>query len=54
MTTNGYRMARDVKEWKDAGLNAINVSVDSSDPRQFAAITGQDKFFQVMKGIDAA
>lgn len=54
VTTNGYRMERDVAAWKDAGLDAINVSIDSLDPRQFAAITGQDKFFQVMSGIDAA
>ncbi|MBO0236909.1 radical SAM protein, partial [Vibrio parahaemolyticus] len=54
VTTNGYRMARDVQKWKEAGLGAINVSVDSLDPRQFAAITGQDKFYQVMQGIDAA
>ncbi|SPX56573.1 molybdenum cofactor biosynthesis protein A [Klebsiella pneumoniae] len=37
-----------------AGLTAINVSVDSLDARQFHAITGQDKFHQVMDGIDAA
>ncbi|AYA39722.1 GTP 3',8-cyclase MoaA [Xenorhabdus nematophila] len=54
VTTNGYRMERDVTQWKAAGLTAINVSVDSLDPRQFYAITGQDKFFQVMRGIDAA
>ncbi|MBD2812102.1 GTP 3',8-cyclase MoaA [Xenorhabdus sp. Vera] len=54
VTTNGYRMERDVSKWKEAGLTAINVSVDSLDPRQFHAITGQDKFFQVMRGIDAA
>ncbi len=54
MTTNGYRMARDVGAWRDAGLTAINVSVDSLDARQFHAITGQDKFHQVMDGIDAA
>lgn len=53
-TTNGYRMARDVAAWRDAGLTAINVSVDSLDARQFHAITGQDKFRQVMEGIDAA
>lgn len=39
---------------ENAGLTNINVSVDSLDPRQFLAITGQDKFFQVMAGIDAA
>ncbi|QCR36696.1 GTP 3',8-cyclase MoaA [Nissabacter sp. SGAir0207] len=54
VTTNGYRMARDVAAWRDAGLTAINVSVDSLDARQFHAITGQDKFRQVMAGIDAA
>lgn len=54
VTTNGYRLARDVAAWRDAGLTALNVSVDSLDPRQFYAITGQDKFRQVMDGIDAA
>ncbi|TCV09268.1 cyclic pyranopterin monophosphate synthase subunit MoaA [Samsonia erythrinae] len=54
VTTNGYRLARDVAHWRDAGLTALNVSVDSLDARQFHAITGQDKFRQVMAGIDAA
>jgi len=54
VTTNGYRLARDVAQWRDAGLTALNVSVDSLDARQFYAITGQDKFRQVMDGIDAA
>lgn len=54
VTTNGYRLARDVNRWRDAGLTALNVSVDSLDARQFHTITGQDKFQQVMKGIDAA
>lgn len=54
ITTNGYRLARDVARWREAGLTAINVSVDSLDARQFYAITGQDKFQEVMNGIDAA
>ncbi|PKH20973.1 GTP 3',8-cyclase MoaA [Enterobacterales bacterium CwR94] len=54
VTTNGYRLARDVAQWRAAGLDAINVSVDALDARQFHAITGQDKFHQVMAGIDAA
>ncbi|WP_127957845.1 GTP 3',8-cyclase MoaA [Serratia microhaemolytica] len=54
VTTNGYRLARDVANWQAAGLTDINVSVDSLDARQFHAITGQDKFRQVMAGIDAA
>ncbi|CAH0533316.1 GTP 3',8-cyclase [Vibrio stylophorae] len=54
MTTNGYRMARDVATWREAGLTRINVSVDSLDPRQFAQITGENRFAQVMAGIDQA
>lgn len=53
VTTNGYRMARDIQRWKDAGLTSVNVSIDSLDARQFHTITGQDKFHQVMAGIDA-
>ncbi|CAI2027595.1 GTP 3',8-cyclase MoaA [Serratia ficaria] len=54
MTTNGYRLARDVARWREAGLTSLNVSIDSLDANQFHAITGQDKFHQVMAGIDAA
>ena len=32
MTTNGYRMKKQIHSWKDAGLTHINVSVDSLDP----------------------
>ncbi|MFC3023348.1 GTP 3',8-cyclase MoaA [Vibrio zhugei] len=53
-TTNGYRMADHVHEWKAAGLNNINVSIDSLDPRMFQQITGQNRFHQVMDGIDQA
>jgi len=52
-TTNGYRLAKHAREWIDAGLTHINVSLDSLDPRQFHLITGQDRFSQVMAGIDA-
>ena len=54
MTTNGYRMAKLANEWRQAGLTAINVSVDSLDPRMFQQITGQNRFHEVMAGIEAA
>lgn len=54
MTTNGYRMEKLAKEWRQAGLTAINVSVDSLDPRMFHQITGQNRFHEVMAGIAAA
>ncbi|BCV34497.1 cyclic pyranopterin monophosphate synthase [Shewanella algae] len=53
-TTNGYRLEKHAKEWYDAGLRRINVSVDSLDPRMFYQITGENKFDEVMRGIDAA
>ncbi|GAA5646507.1 MULTISPECIES: GTP 3',8-cyclase MoaA [Vibrio] len=53
-TTNGYRMEKQVAEWREAGLTHINVSVDSLDPRMFHQITGENKFTQVMAGIDRA
>ncbi|MGC9461157.1 GTP 3',8-cyclase MoaA [Vibrio genomosp. F10] len=53
-TTNGYRMEKHVESWQQAGLTHINVSVDSLDPRMFHQITGENKFSQVMAGIDRA
>lgn len=54
ITTNGYKLTRQIKSWIDAGLDALNVSADSLDPRMFHTITGHDKFDEVMKGIDMA
>ncbi|WP_278182531.1 GTP 3',8-cyclase MoaA [Vibrio misgurnus] len=53
-TTNGYRLAKQIGEWREAGLTQLNVSVDSLDPRMFAQITGENRFQQVMAGIDRA
>lgn len=53
-TTNGYRLEKHAKEWYEAGLRRINVSVDSLDPRMFYQITGENKFDDVMRGVDAA
>jgi len=53
-TTNGYRMEKQVAQWREAGLTNINVSVDSLDSRMFHQITGENKFTEVMRGIDKA
>ena len=54
LTTNGYRMAKDVDAWQCAGITSINVSVDSLDPKMFHQITGINKFDEVMRGIERA
>lgn len=54
MTTNGYRLADNAAAWRDAGVSAINISIDSLDPARFAAITGHDRLADVLRGVDAA
>lgn len=54
VTTNGYKLTSQIKDWVDAGLDAMNISIDSLDPRMFHTITGHDKFDEVMTGIDMA
>lgn len=54
LTTNGFLLERDAEKYKRAGLDALNVSADSLDPRMFAAITGKQKLESILKGIDKA
>jgi cyclic pyranopterin phosphate synthase len=54
MTTNGYRLANRAQTWRDCGISAINISVDSLDPARFAAITGHDRLGEVLRGVEAA
>jgi len=54
MTTHGGRLAKLAKPLAQAGLQQVNVSIDSLDPRQFHAITGQNKLNDVLRGLDAA
>ena len=53
-TTNGYRLAQNAQLWHDAGISAINVSVDSLNRQRFADITGHDHLHRVLDGIKAA
>ena len=54
ITTNGYKLPQHIKQWVDAGLDAINVSVDSLDPEKFKHITGHDRLDDIMAGLDMA
>lgn len=53
-TTNGFKLEKQAKKWFDAGLDAINVSVDSLDAKTFHLITGKNIFQKVMQGVNAA
>lgn len=52
LTSNGYKLTKHLPIWADAGLDALNISIDSLDPRQFAAITGHNKLDEILSGID--
>jgi cyclic pyranopterin phosphate synthase len=54
ITSNGFKLPQHLPQWLDAGIDAINISIDSLDPRQFLAITGHDKLKTILKGIDMA
>jgi cyclic pyranopterin phosphate synthase len=54
MTTNGHQLADRVDRLIAAGLNRINVSLDSLDAAKFEKITRTKTFASVMSGIDAA
>ena len=54
LTTNGCRLPHLVRGWREAGLTALNVSLDSLDPQRFLDITGHDRFAEVTAGIEQA
>jgi cyclic pyranopterin phosphate synthase len=54
MTTNGLRLADLAKPLKAAGLERVNVSVDTLDPERFHRVTRWGKLDKVMEGIHAA
>jgi cyclic pyranopterin phosphate synthase len=47
-------LAERAQIWRDCGISAINISVDSLDPARFAAITGHDRLGEVLRGVEAA
>ena len=52
-TTNGFNLSKHAVDWFEAGLKAINVSVDSLDANTFNLITGKNIFHKVMEGVEA-
>ena len=53
MTTNGYLLERDAAALVDAGINRVNVSVDSLARDRFHEITRRDALPQVLRGLEA-
>lgn len=54
MTTNGHLLAERCDRLVAAGMDRINISLDSLDREKFERVTRTRSFHQVMAGIDAA
>ncbi|WP_018178073.1 GTP 3',8-cyclase MoaA [Jongsikchunia kroppenstedtii] len=54
LTTNGIGLAARAGELAAAGLDRVNVSLDTTDPAHFTAITRRDRIDDVLAGLEAA
>ena len=54
LTSNGIFLSKYAVELKEAGLNRVNVSLDTLKKERFKRITGLDKLAAVLSGIKAA
>ena len=52
LTTNGIRLKELAKPLKQAGVTAINISLDTTDEKQYRQLTGYDGLSRVFEGID--
>jgi len=54
LTTNGATLRLIAGELRSAGLNRINISLDTLDRERFIEMTRRDELHRVLDGIDAA
>jgi len=54
LTTNGIGLERLAAPLRDAGLDRVNVSLDTLDPERFQALTRRDRMADVLRGLTAA
>ena len=53
MTTNGVVLEENLQMLADAGLDAVNISLDTLKADVFSEITGRDRHAEVIKGVEA-
>jgi len=54
LTTNGQLLASRAKKLAQAGLNRVNISLDTLDPERYREITRGGDIRRTLKGIEAA
>ncbi|MBN1956876.1 MAG: GTP 3',8-cyclase MoaA [Desulfuromonadales bacterium] len=53
LTTNGVKLAGLAQALKDAGVQRLNISLDSLQPALFKQLTRRDLLYEVLAGIEA-
>lgn len=54
LTTNGLKLAAEAEQLKQAGLDSLNVSLDTLNPERFTSLTRRPGHAKVLSGIQAA
>jgi cyclic pyranopterin phosphate synthase len=54
LSTNGHLLAELARPLRDAGVDRLNVSLDTLDAARFASITRRGELARVLEGIEAA
>ena len=54
ITTNGFLLKNQLKSLMLAGLNSVNISLDTLNSKRFVSITGQDALSQVLSSLYSA
>ena len=54
MTTNGTLLPEYAQKLRDAGLDRVNISLDSLNAETYRDLTRRDEFGAAMRGLDAA
>jgi cyclic pyranopterin phosphate synthase len=54
MTTNATMLAPLARELASAGLDSVNISLDTLDPERYARITRRGRLADALEGLDAA
>lgn len=54
LTTNGVLLAEQLPRLLDAGLDGVNISLDTLDRERYAAVTRRDALPDALRGLEAA
>ncbi len=52
ISSNGYKLGKHLSVWQQAGLDKLNLSIDSFNPQIFHKITGHNSLPQLLRDID--